>query len=231
MNISRQLFATFIFLASVLVIFQLYEIDILLQNYFYDAAAASGARWAVDAGNKDQALIFHKLLKLPLVSTGSAVFALLVYSFSTGRLAHLRPGLMVVFLSVLIVPLIISSAKYATNIYCPSQLMMYGGKYPHIRTFDAYPADFIQAVRGRCYPAAHASAGFALMSLYFLFTRRSYKIAGLLAGFTLGWIMGLYQMLKGAHFLSHTLVTMCCSWLIILLCHVVVSKIDRSKHA
>jgi hypothetical protein len=31
-----------------------------------------------------------------------------------------------------------------------------------------------------------------------------------------GWAMGFYQMLKGAHFLSHTFVTMSIAWIWIL---------------
>jgi membrane-associated PAP2 superfamily phosphatase len=36
-------------------------------------------------------------------------------------------------------------------------------------------------------------------------------------GLTAGTVMGVYQMLKGAHYLSHTLVTALVCWLIFLL--------------
>ena len=32
---------------------------------------------------------------------------------------------------------------------------------------------------------------------------------------TAGWVMGIYQMLKGAHFLSHTIVTMLIALIIV----------------
>jgi len=35
----------------------------------------------------------------------------------------------------------------------------------------------------------------------------------------LGWWMGGYQMLKGAHYLSHTVTTMLAAWIIVLLWH------------
>ena len=41
---------------------------------------------------------------------------------------------------------------------------------------------------------------------------------GILAlGLGLGWWMGGYQMLKGAHYLSHTVTTMLVAWLVVLL--------------
>jgi len=182
LNIPRQLLLTSLLLALVLALFQWIDIDVMVQDHFYDASIPDRElRWVVDLRDETLALIFH--------------------------------------------------AKHATNIYCPAQLDIYGWRYPHVKTFDPYPEGFTPLSRGLCYPAAHASAGFALMSLFFLFTRRKHKLAGLAAGFTLGWVMGGYQMLKGAHFLSHTLVTMCASWLIILLCYAVVKKTMRGTYA
>jgi membrane-associated PAP2 superfamily phosphatase len=40
---------------------------------------------------------------------------------------------------------------------------------------------------------------------------------GLGLGLAAGWIVGLYQMLKGVHYLSHTIVTMFLVWMIILI--------------
>ncbi len=70
---------------------------------------------------------------------------------------------------------------------------------------------------GRCFPAGHASGGFALMSLcLFPVSNRNRKLL-LLVGFTLGWLMGLYQMARGEHFITHTLFTMFLSLFVISL--------------
>jgi membrane-associated PAP2 superfamily phosphatase len=78
-----------------------------------------------------------------------------------------------------------------------------------------------------CWPAGHASGGFALLSLFFLFKSRRNKIFALIFGLSVGWMMGLYKMLIGDHFLSHTIITMILAWLIIL----VIAKIVNKKES
>ena len=120
-------------------------------------------------------------------------------------------------LSLIIIPLCIGSLKAVTNTPCPKNIEFFGGNYPNIQLFDSYPQDFIQESNIKCWPAGHASGGFALMSLFFLFKKRKNKIAALLGAIVIGWSMGTYKMLIGDHFLSHTIVTMIISWLIIVI--------------
>ncbi|MEI3479028.1 MAG: phosphatase PAP2 family protein [Bilophila sp.] len=80
--------------------------------------------------------------------------------------------------------------------------------------------------RGKCFPAGHASGGFALMMLFFAFPRRL-RWFGLALGLAAGWWMGLYQMLRGQHFLSHTLFTMIGAWMIIVLIAVILPEAER----
>ncbi|MBF0126131.1 MAG: phosphatase PAP2 family protein [Magnetococcales bacterium] len=82
--------------------------------------------------------------------------------------------------------------------------------------FSSYPVDFKPERPGKCFPAGHPSGGFAFMMLFFVFQSRRAKILGLLLGLTLGWVLGIYQMLKGAHFFSHVLVSMVVAWIIIV---------------
>jgi membrane-associated PAP2 superfamily phosphatase len=53
------------------------------------------------------------------------------------------------------------------------------------------------------------------MSLYFVMPPHL-QWAGLAFGMATGWIVGIYQMLKGVHYLSHTITTMFLVWTIIL---------------
>ena len=66
-------------------------------------------------------------------------------------------------------------------------------------------------------------AGFALMALYFVGSSKRTRRLGLAAGISAGWSMGLYQMLCGQHYFSHTIVAMQIAWLMIMLlnafCH------------
>jgi membrane-associated PAP2 superfamily phosphatase len=68
---------------------------------------------------------------------------------------------------------------------------------------------------GHCFPAGHASAGFAWLVGYFAWPQgsavaRRWLIGALIAGLTLG----VAQQLRGAHFMSHTLWTswICWTW-------------------
>jgi len=71
--------------------------------------------------------------------------------------------------------------------------------------------------RGRCFPAGHASGGYALFSLAGLATSRRGRWIGVSIGLVVGGAMGGYQMLKGAHYLSHTVVTVFVCWIVFLL--------------
>jgi len=106
---------------------------------------------------------------------------------------------------------------------CPVDLQHYGGTYPDVTLFSSYPGDFIQKENIRCYPAGHASGGFALLSLVFLFKSRRNRTIAALPALTIGWSMGVYKMLIGDHFLSHTMTTLLLSWFIILSVESIVS--------
>ncbi|MGC4074573.1 MAG: phosphatase PAP2 family protein [Nibricoccus sp.] len=114
-------------------------------------------------------------------------------------------------------PALIGIGKAVTNIFCPSEITRYGGDVSYVRVFECYPPGQRPARRGRCFPAGHASGGFALLSLAGLARTRRGQLLGAGSGLALGSIMGLYQMLKGAHYLSHTIVTAVVTWLLFLL--------------
>jgi len=83
---------------------------------------------------------------------------------------------------------------------------------PYVRIFDSYPPDFVQEKRGKCFPAGHAITGFAFYIFCFVCKNR-HKALLCFAGVSIfGWILGFYQIAKGAHFLSDTIVAM-------IICH------------
>lgn len=130
------------------------------------------------------------------------------------RWADARRSALFMLLCIALIPVVCNRAKAVTNIYCPYQHDRYGGAVPYVRVFDSYPEEFqvIQKAnsreRGRGFPAGHASGGFALMGIAFILPRRYFWL-GLAFGSLAGWSMGLYQQLRGEHYLSHTLVTWC----------------------
>lgn len=119
--------------------------------------------------------------------------------------------------SLALIPALAGLGKATTNVHCPSEIRRYGGDVPYVKTFSPYPEDECPGRRGRCFPAGHASGGFALLSLAGLARSRGGRRIGILVGLAAGWIMGGYQMVKGAHYLSHTWITMVGAWIVFLL--------------
>ena len=109
---------------------------------------------------------------------------------------------------------------------CPKNEIHYGGTYPHTAVWESYTKPYTHLKDIKCWPAGHASGGFALMSLFFLFRRKRNKYLALSSAIVIGWSMGIYKMFIGDHFFSHTLITMFLAWLIIL---IIVKSVDFLK--
>ncbi|MFM2440885.1 MAG: hypothetical protein RLZZ349_612 [Pseudomonadota bacterium] len=119
------------------------------------------------------------------------------------------------FVAMAISTAAISILKHLSIHDCPWNLLDYGGTQPLIPLFGSLPAGIKP---GHCFPGGHASAGFALMALYFAFrdTLPKYANIGLVVGLLLGFAMGWGQMMRGAHFMSHNLWTAWLVWMILL---------------
>jgi membrane-associated PAP2 superfamily phosphatase len=92
--------------------------------------------------------------------------------------------------------------KILTNVDCPWDLREFGGHYPYVELFADRP-DLLRP--GQCFPAAHASSGYALFALYFVIRERSRRWAkrGIALALLVGAAFGLAQQSRGAHFVSH----------------------------
>ncbi|MFT3847392.1 MAG: phosphatase PAP2 family protein [Propionivibrio sp.] len=97
--------------------------------------------------------------------------------------------------------------KSRSNMHCPWGIDRFGGSHAYLRLLDAVP-DGWQA--GHCFPAGHASVAMWLSVLAVCWLPRDPRratfafLAGIGAGFTLGWT----QQMRGQHFLTHTLWTL-----------------------
>lgn len=135
---------------------------------------------------------------------GIVAIALLVWIVTCVRsdLRSLRrPAAYFVIAAVLSVG-IVGLLKITTNVDCPWDLSEFGGRFPAIALFADRPDDLRTA---HCFPAAHASSGYALLALYFLLRERHALVArlGLALGVLVGLLFGIAQQARGAHFVSH----------------------------
>ncbi len=108
---------------------------------------------------------------------------------------------------------LVATIKRFTATDCPWELSAFGGTLPFVSHWDW--GVLAGAAPGHCFPAGHASAGFAWMAGWFAWPPGAR--AGrrwLLASVAAGLVLGVAQQLRGAHFMSHTLWTawICWTW-------------------
>ncbi len=228
MSLPRQLILGIVLLAAVLALFEFTDIDLRVQDSLY----LGHGNWRVE--HQDDVLlnsIFYSGAKtvISVVGTlcGVACFISLVWR---KRLAGWRRPLLMMSLSFVIVPSVLVGLREVTNVYGPYQLARYDKDQPYVKVFETYPKTFNgqpyrQHSRGKCFPAGHATGGFAMMMLFFVLRGPLLRWLGLAFALAAGWAMGLYQTCSGKHFLSHTVVTMIGAWILIVLIVMFVNRL------
>ena len=223
---TKQLVITTFLLIFVIVIFEFTSLDIFVQNFFFDVESKT---WLINKKEPTLKFFLYDGLKVLLILFALSILLSLIFLRRNTFVKDYKKGLVIVLLSAIFVPLFIGSLKAITNTPCPCNLKTYGGKLPDIKLFDSYPKDFIQNKKAKCWPAGHASGGFALMALFFLFKSNKNKKIAIIAALIIAWSMGTYKMLLGDHFLSHTIITMLIAWIIILIIEKLIDKITKDK--
>lgn len=211
---NKQIVITAFLLITVITLFEFTELDVFVQNFFYNFETKS---WIIDKNEPILKFFFYDGIKILLIVFGVAILFSLIFLKRNRLIQEYKKGLIIVLLSGIFVPLIIGSLKAITNTPCPCNIVHFNGSYPENKVFEHYPKDFVQKSKVKCWPAGHASGGFALMALFFLFKTAKNQKRALIGALIIGWSIGTYKMLLGDHFLSHTIITMILSWLIILI--------------
>lgn len=114
-------------------------------------------------------------------------------------------------LSTLGALLLISGIKRFSHTSCPWDLAQFGGV---ARYASHWAWGALDGGRGGCFPAGHASTGFAFIGGFFAFRHTLPKTAWrwLAGALTAGLVLGLAQQVRGAHYMSHTLWTAWFCW-------------------
>ncbi len=121
------------------------------------------------------------------------------------------------WLSIVAAILAVSLIKGMSHTSCPWDLQAFGGTLPLVSHWDFGLRD---GGGGHCFPAGHASTGFAFMAGGFWLwphQRIAARYWWTLSGLS-GLVLGLVQQVRGAHFTSHTLWTAWICWSVGLLC-------------
>ncbi|MCZ2498945.1 phosphatidic acid phosphatase [Xylophilus sp. Kf1] len=107
--------------------------------------------------------------------------------------------------------LVVTLMKHASATSCPWDLREFGGTLalvPH------WLPGVVDGGGGHCFPAGHASTGFAFIAGFFVLAPRHGRLAlgWLVASLLAGLLLGVSQQMRGAHFASHTLWTGWLCW-------------------
>lgn len=188
--------------------------DIYVSQLFYHHG-----KWLIEKGSQPFAFIFYDAPKalLILAFIYLATVLMITYRWSltpSGKIYNRNFNRFIIPLSpkeiaylltvIIVVPSTIALLKGVTHVSCPNQLTLFGGQLPYLSLWQ----NMVAQTPARCFPAAHASAGFSLYGLVFLPTLYQYRQKLFAIVTLLGWTMGLYKMLFGDHFFSHTCVSM-----------------------
>ena len=195
-------------------VFEHSQLDIRISELFYNHG-----HWLLEKGAQPYALIFYDLPKALLILLAVYLIAVLIIKYRQPlpdtASQHRRKfdkfllplpireiGYLLIIIAI--VPTTIATLKSVTHVSCPNDLVIFGGELPYLNLWQ----NMVAATPAKCFPAAHASAGFSLYGLAFLPTLKKHRYQILKIVTLLGWTMGLYKMLFGDHFFSHTLVSM-----------------------
>ncbi|MBW0170240.1 MAG: phosphatase PAP2 family protein [Hydrogenophaga sp.] len=107
-----------------------------------------------------------------------------------------------ILLCVTLIPLL----KQVSSTSCPWSLVEFGGEARYV---PHWLLGYSDGGPGGCFPAGHASSAFGFLAGWFALRERAplaakwWLILTVTAGLLLGWV----QMMRGAHYLSHSLWT------------------------
>lgn len=190
------------------IFFQYTGIDIWFEHFFYDQ---SHHIWSYNHNWLASNVIHHGgQLVVKFIALGMLLFA--ISTLFIKKLKIYRKASWYVVLASFTGAAIIGELKNITHIYSPWDLLVFDGKYPHIRLFDTVVSS---APVGHAFPAGHAGGGFALLSFYFLYREKehSYRYYFLVVALCIGLIFGIEQDIRGAHMPSHDLFSFAICWL------------------
>lgn len=169
----------------------------------------SEGSWLISPEDAFFNFFFYLLPKIIVVCCALAcLFFLLFTKFKNRELkVTTRVGLIVVVLCICLYPVFINFLKEIIRQPCPRDLKYFGGQYG-----GSLLSYFLQRGEIRCFPGAHASAPFSLISFKYLFTDDYNRALFLIVILPIATLISLYQVFRGVHFVSDTVFTAFGAW-------------------
>lgn len=197
-------------LAALVLVFETTDLDLRFSDLFFDFNQRvffwKNTWWATS--------LIHSGGKLFVAGLWVCFFCLLLLSFLKARFPRLfswRGAMGFLMLSMILGPITVGCLKLLVNRPYPEHIKRYGGPLEYTKIFQGAPSTN-KHYKG--FPAGHASAGYGLMSLYFVLRERRPRLApwGLAFGLALGTLFGLGQHVRGLHYASHNVWSAAICW-------------------
>jgi membrane-associated PAP2 superfamily phosphatase len=177
------------------------RLDLWFQGLFWN-----GTSWLVPHEAKWGRVLAYDGPKALIIAFALVSLVLAIKAMVQGRVSRLHWFNLACLAAVSV---LCTQLRAVSHMATPLDLKLYGGAWEHLLLFQPKPALY----PSHAFPAGHASGGFALICLYWSLPA-AHRRAGLAVGLGLGAWMGLYQIARGEHFLSHTLATAALAWLV-----------------
>jgi membrane-associated PAP2 superfamily phosphatase len=205
----KRLIAPALFLAGVIVFFGFpfapgEKVDFWFQSFFWN-----GKNWLIPHDHFLGKTLAYDGPKALIILFAVYLLVIILLPKLAPRWMNRRQAIYV-FVSMAVVSVTSTQLRAITNMATPLELTNYGGAFPHLLLFQSKPVGY----PCHAFPAGHASGGLALISLYWAWFNQPYRKLGLWIGLGLGGFMGLYQIARGEHMISHTLATLGIAWLL-----------------
>lgn len=186
-----------------------------------------GSGWSLKNGLLTETILHKGGRGLSVLASLLVVFAW-ARSWKNPELATWRRPLGYLLAATLSAMALVSLIKHESGMDCPWDLVRYGGDRIFIGLLEMRPHSM---PRAGCFPAGHASGGFAWVALYF-FCRAAaprWRYRALAGALVVGTAFGMAQQLRGAHFLSHDAWTLAICWFVSLVLYLLMLRPERSR--
>lgn len=186
------------------------ELDFSLASALYQM---QGDSWALQHHWLTETLLHRHIRTLNEIVVLTLLGYWLWRHFALKNRSKKQQALGILLLSLLLSFAAVAVLKRLLPMECPWDLQQFGGSSAFWGLFATRP-DSVPTTQ--CFPAGHASIGFAWLALYYYWYEVKPQKAwqGLLIGASAGLLLGFVQQLRGAHFISHDIATAAICWLI-----------------
>jgi len=142
------------------------------------------------------------------------------------------PNLWITVLAMVFASEMIGHLKRASNVVCPIHVQALGGDQiiPLADITEPFPGF---GPGGQCWPGGHSITGFIFLACFFGFMRmgmRKTAVISLVVAFVYGNFLGLAQVYRGQHYLSHHLWSAYLIWMFTLGWFVLCDWLGKVRH-